>query len=132
MFGPRTDSRPRLPAAFTPHRAPPGILHTAMHLRVIRCEHDARSAAYERYTRVSAPPAATRAARALLDRAVRDRANAYGGSLALGTGWEEYLLPRVAVLADRNLPDGALLRAVTYFGADAAVALECSTRGLRQ
>jgi hypothetical protein len=81
---------------------------------------------------VTATPAATRAARALLDRAVRDRANAYGGSLALGTGWEEYLLPRVAALANRTLPDGALLRAVTLFGADPAVAFECSTRGLRQ
>jgi hypothetical protein len=82
--------------------------------------------------RAAATPAANRAARALLDRAVRDRANAYGGSLALGTGWEEYLLPRVAALAGRALPDGALLIAVTPFGADPAVALECSTRGLRQ
>jgi hypothetical protein len=99
---------------------------------VIRCADDAGFAAYERNARVTATPAATRAARALLDRAVRDRANAYGGSLALGTGWEEYLLPRVAALTQHALPDGALLRAVTPFGADAAVAFECSTRGLRQ
>ncbi len=72
------------------------------------------------------------AARALLDRAVRDRANAYGGSLALGAGWEEYLLPRVAVLVGKTLPDGTLLQAVRSFGAEAAVALECSVRGLRQ
>jgi hypothetical protein len=72
------------------------------------------------------------AARALLDRAVRDRANAYGGSLALGAGWEEYLLPRVSVLVGKTLPDGALLQAERSFGAEAAVALECSARGLRQ
>ena len=72
------------------------------------------------------------AARALLDRAVRDRANAYGGSLALGYGWEEYLLPRVPALVGKALPDGALLHAVRSFGADPAVALECSARGLRQ
>lgn len=72
------------------------------------------------------------AARALLDRAVRDRANAYGGSLALGYGWEEYLLPRVPALVSRTLPDGALLHASLSFGADPAIALECSTRGLRQ
>ena len=42
-----------------------------------------------------ASPTATAAARALLNRDVRDRANAYGGSQALGIGWEEYLLPRV-------------------------------------
>lgn len=72
------------------------------------------------------------AARALLDRAVRDRANAYGGSLALGAGWEEYLLLRVSALVGKTLPDGAFLRAARSFGADAAVALECSARGLRQ
>jgi hypothetical protein len=72
------------------------------------------------------------AARALLDRAVRDRANAYGGSLALGYGWEEYLLPRVPALVGKALPDGALLLAAHFFGADPAVALECSARGLRQ
>lgn len=72
------------------------------------------------------------AARALLDRAVRDRANAYGGSLALGAGWEEYLLPRVSALVGKTLPDGASLRAARPFGADMAVALECSARGLRQ
>jgi hypothetical protein len=72
------------------------------------------------------------AARALLDRGVRDRANAYGGSLALGAGWEEYLLPRVAALVGRALPDGASLQAARSFGADMAVALECSARGLRQ
>jgi hypothetical protein len=99
---------------------------------VIRCRHDDRIATNEQGAHVTATPAATRAARALLDRAVRDRANAYGGSLALGTGWEEYLLARVQALADRDLPDGMPLRAVTPFGADAAVALECSARGLRQ
>src|SRR5947209_13732347 len=72
------------------------------------------------------------AARALLDRGVRDRANAYGGSLALGAGWEEYLLPRVAALVGRALPDGAALKGARSFGADMAVALECSARGLRQ
>lgn len=72
------------------------------------------------------------AARALLDRGVRDRANAYGGSLALGAGWEEYLLPRVAALVGRALPDGALLNGAHSFGADPAVAFECSARGLRQ
>lgn len=72
------------------------------------------------------------AARALLDRAVRDRANAYGGSLALGYGWEEYLLPRVPALVGRTLPDGTLLRAARPFGAEPAIALECSARGLRQ
>jgi len=72
------------------------------------------------------------AARALLDRAVRDRANAYGGSLALGYGWEEYLLPRVPALVGKTLPDGALLHAARSFGADPAIALECSARGLRQ
>lgn len=77
-------------------------------------------------------PAALRAARALLDRAVRDRANAYGGSQALGIGWEVYLLPRIAALSGRALPDGATLSAIVPFGADAAVALECSLRGLRQ
>jgi hypothetical protein len=75
---------------------------------------------------------AVAAARALLDRAVRDRANAYGGSLALGYGWEEYLLPRVPALVGKALPDGALLHAARSFGADPAVALECSARGLRQ
>lgn len=77
-------------------------------------------------------PAALRAARALLDRAVRDRANTYGGSQALGTGWEAYLLPRIGALAGRALPDGAPLVAVAPFGADPAVALECALRGLRQ
>ncbi|MHB8647069.1 MAG: hypothetical protein ACYDAR_14865 [Thermomicrobiales bacterium] len=72
------------------------------------------------------------AARALLDRAVRDRANAYGGSLALGDGWEDYLLPRVPALVGKSLPDGALLQAARSFGADPAIALECSARGLRQ
>jgi hypothetical protein len=72
------------------------------------------------------------AARALLDRAVRDRANAYGGSLALGYGWEEYLLPRVPALVGKTLPDGAFLHAARSFGADPAIALECSARGLRQ
>jgi hypothetical protein len=72
------------------------------------------------------------AARALLDRAVRDRANAYGGSLALGYGWEEYLLPRAPALVGKTLPDGALLHAARSFGADPAIALECSARGLRQ
>ncbi|GEM_PF-4771505 len=72
------------------------------------------------------------AARALLDRAVRDRANAYGGSLALGYGWEEYLLPRVSALVGKTLPDGALLHAARSFGADPAIAFECSARGLRQ
>ena len=81
---------------------------------------------------MSASPTAHAAARALLDRAVRDRANAYGGSLALGAGWETYLLPRVPALVGRTLPDGALLTAALPFGAEAAVALECSERGLRQ
>jgi hypothetical protein len=72
------------------------------------------------------------AARALLDRAVRDRANAYGGSLALGYGWEEYLLPRVPALVGKTLPDGAFLHAARSFGADPTIALECSARGLRQ
>ncbi len=76
--------------------------------------------------------AACAAARALLDRAVRDRANLYGGSLALGYGWEAYLLPRVPALVGKALPDGALLHAAHSFGAVPAVALECSARGLRQ
>jgi len=82
--------------------------------------------------RLAVSRTALAAARALLDRAVRDRANAYGGSLALGFGWEEYLLPRVPALVGRTLPDGALLHASLSFGADPAVALECSARGLRQ
>ncbi len=87
----------------------------------------------ERYTpRLAVSRTALAAARALLDRAVRDRANAYGGSLALGYGWEEYLLPRVPALVGRTLPDGALLHAALSFGADPAIALECSMRGLRQ
>ncbi len=77
-------------------------------------------------------PAATAAARALLDRAVRDRANIYGGSGAVGVGWEAYLLPRVANLVGQALPDGARLVAQMPFGAIDAVALECSARGLRQ
>jgi len=80
----------------------------------------------------AASPAATAAARALLDRAVRDRANIYGGSGALGVGWEAYLLPRVVNLVGRDLPDGARLVAQVPFGAIDAIALECSTRGLRQ
>lgn len=72
------------------------------------------------------------AARALLDRAVRDRANAYGGSGAVGVGWEAYLLPRVPALVGRRLPDGALLHAAVSFGAELPLALECSARGLRQ
>ncbi|MCA1723006.1 MAG: hypothetical protein LC748_01875, partial [Thermomicrobia bacterium] len=72
------------------------------------------------------------AARALLDRAVRDRANAYGGSLALGDGWEGYLLPRVPALIGKTLPDGAFLHAALAFGAEPTIALECSARGLRQ
>lgn len=79
-----------------------------------------------------ASPTATAAARALLNRDVRDRANAYGGSQALGVGWEEYLLPRVTALVGKTLPDGALLNAALPFGADPAIAFECSTRGLRQ
>ena len=80
----------------------------------------------------AASPAATAAAHALLDRAVRDRANIYGGSGALGVGWEAYLLPRVVNLVGRDLPDGARLVAQVPFGAIDAIALECSTRGLRQ
>jgi len=80
----------------------------------------------------AASPAATAAARALLDRAVRDRANIYGGSGALGVGWEAYLLPRVVNLVGRDLPDGARLVAQVPFGAIDAIALECSMRGLRQ
>lgn len=81
---------------------------------------------------LAASPAATIAARALLDRAVRDRANIYGGSGAVGVGWEAYLLPRVAVLIGQALPDGARLVAQVPFGAIDAIALECSARGLRQ
>ena len=77
-------------------------------------------------------PAAVAAARALLNRAVRDRANVYGGSNAVGLGWEVYLLPRIGVLAGRTLPDEARLVAVVPFGAVDAVALECAARGLRQ
>lgn len=83
-------------------------------------------------SRLAVSRTALAAARALLDRAVRDRANAYGGSLALGYGWEEYLLPRVPVLVGKTLPDGAFLHAARSFGADPAIALECSARGLRQ
>lgn len=82
--------------------------------------------------RVPASPTATAAARALLNRDVRDRANAYGGSQALGIGWEAYLLPRVVALVGKILPDGAHLDAALLFGADPAIAFECSTRGLRQ
>jgi len=77
-------------------------------------------------------PAAIAAARALLDRVVRDRANVYGGSNAVGLGWEVYLLPRIGVLQGRTLPDGSRLAAVGSFGAVDAIALECSARGLRQ
>ena len=83
-------------------------------------------------SRLAVSRTAIASARALLDRAVRDCANAYGGSLALGYGWEEYLLPRVPALVGKTLPDGALLHAVRSFGADPAIALECSARGLRQ
>src|SRR4051812_44325260 len=93
---------------------------------------DAKPAAKGPHPALAPTRTALAAARALLDRAVRDRANAYGGSGALGIGWEEYLLPRVASLVGKTLPDGAVLHAARSFGAEAAVALECSTRGLRQ
>ncbi len=82
--------------------------------------------------RLPASRTAIAAARSLLDRAVRDRANPYGGSQTLGIAWEEYLLPRVHALVEKTLPDGALLQAALPFGADPAIALECSGRGLRQ
>src|SRR5947209_19891839 len=103
----------RLSRWFVPHHPPSHYsLQEGMAMRAVigfhRCygtlgTMNAPVAAKGSHPALAPSRTAMDAARALLDRGVRDRAHAYGRSPALGAGWERYLLPRHAPPAGRAL-----------------------------